>query len=81
MNEPAPAHASAGAPPVEVVPLGGLGEFGLNMMAISCGETTLLVDAGAMFPDADLPGVDLIVPDLTYLESRRGQIKGLILTH
>jgi ribonuclease J len=66
---------------VEVVPLGGLGEFGLNMMAISCGETTVLVDAGAMFPEADLPGVDLIVPDLTYLESRRGRIKGLFLTH
>jgi ribonuclease J len=64
-----------------VVPLGGLGEFGLNMMAISCGETTILIDAGSMFPDADLPGVDLIIPDLTYLESRRGQVKALVLTH
>ncbi|MGE3276235.1 MAG: ribonuclease J [Vicinamibacterales bacterium] len=70
-----------GAPPVDVVPLGGLGEFGLNMMAISCGETTIVVDAGAMFPESDLPGVDLIVPDLAYLEARRGQIKGLVLTH
>jgi len=77
----APADPSAGALPVDVVPLGGLGEFGLNMMAISCGETTILIDAGAMFPDADLPGVDLIIPDLTYLESRRGQVKALILTH
>ena len=70
-----------GAPPVDVVPLGGLGEFGLNMMAISCEETTIVVDAGAMFPEADLPGVDLIVPDLTYLESRKGQLKALVLTH
>ena len=47
------------------MPLGGLGEFGLNMMAVSCGETTIVIDAGSMFPDADLPGVDLIVPALT----------------
>lgn len=77
----APADSSAGALPVDVVPLGGLGEFGLNMMAISCGETTVLIDAGSMFPDTDLPGVDLIIPDLSYLESRRGQVKALVLTH
>ena len=77
----APAEGSAGAPSVDIVPLGGLGEFGLHMMAISCGETTILIDAGGMFPDADLPGVDLIVPDLTYLETRRGQIRALVLTH
>jgi ribonuclease J len=64
-----------------VVPLGGLGEFGLNMMAISCGETTIVIDAGAMFPELDLPGVDLIVPDLAYLEDRKGQLKALVLTH
>jgi ribonuclease J len=69
------------APPVDVVPLGGLGEFGLNMMAISCGETTIVIDAGAMFPELDLPGVDLIVPDLAYLENRKGQFKALVLTH
>ncbi len=74
-------EASASLPAVDVVPLGGLGEFGLNMMAISCGDTTIVIDAGAMFPEADLPGVDLIVPDLAYLESRRGQIKALVLTH
>ena len=72
---------SAGAPSVDVVPLGGLGEFGLNMMAISCGDTTIVIDAGAMFPEADLPGVDLIVPDLAYLENRKGQLKALVLTH
>jgi ribonuclease J len=75
-------HAvSGGVPPVDVVPLGGLGEFGLNMMAISCGETTIVIDAGAMFPEMDLPGVDLIVPDLAYLEDRKGQLKALVLTH
>jgi ribonuclease J len=75
------AAPSGGAPPVDVVPLGGLGEFGLNTMAISCGETTVVIDAGSMFPEPELLGVDLIVPDLTYLEARRGQVKALILTH
>ncbi|HEV8397845.1 MAG TPA: ribonuclease J [Vicinamibacterales bacterium] len=75
------------APPVvtpatlEVVPLGGLGEFGMNMMAVSWEDTTVLIDAGVMFPDPDQLGVDLIIPDFTYLESRRDQIKALVLTH
>lgn len=73
--------APAAALAVDVVPLGGLGEFGLNMMAISCGDTTIVVDAGAMFPEADQLGVDLIVPDLAYLEARKGQVKALVLTH
>jgi ribonuclease J len=73
--------AAPPAPVVDIVPLGGLGEFGLNTMAISCGETTIVVDAGAMFPEPDLLGVDLIIPDLAYLEARRGQVKALILTH
>ena len=68
-------------PSVDVVPLGGLGEFGLNMMAISCEDTTIVIDAGSMFPESDLLGVDLIVPDLAYLDSRRGQSKALVLTH
>ena len=66
---------------LEVVPLGGLGEFGMNMMALSWGDTTIVIDAGVMFPDPDQLGVDLIIPDLSWLEQRRGQIKALILTH
>ena len=66
---------------LEIVPLGGLGEFGMNMMAVSWEDTTILIDAGVMFPDPDQLGVDLIIPDLTYLETRRDQIKGLVLTH
>lgn len=73
--------APAAALAVDVVPLGGLGEFGLNMMAISCGDTTIVVDAGAMFPEADQLGVDLIIPDMAYLEGRKGQVKALVLTH
>lgn len=66
---------------VDVVPLGGLGEFGLNMMAVSCGDTTIVIDAGTMFPEADLPGVDLVVPSLDYLDLRGGKVDALILTH
>jgi ribonuclease J len=66
---------------LEVVPLGGLGEFGMNMMAISWEDTTVLVDAGVMFPDPDQLGVDLIIPDMTYVEARRGKVKALVLTH
>jgi ribonuclease J len=74
-------HSDAGGlgPALEVVALGGLGEFGLNMLAVSYGDTTVLVDAGSMFPGPDLPGVDLIVPDLTYLQGRR--VSALVLTH
>src|SRR5512145_1440018 len=66
---------------LEVVPLGGLGEFGMNMMAVSWEDTTVLIDARVMFPDPDQLGVDLIIPDLAYVESRRDQVKALILTH
>src|SRR5690349_21410490 len=66
---------------LEVVPLGGLGEFGMNMMAVSWEDTTILIDAGVMFPEPDQLGVDLIIPDMTFVESRRHNVKALILTH
>ena len=65
---------------LEVVPLGGLGEFGMNMLALSWQETTIVVDAGVMFPDPELLGVDRIIPDLTYLQ-QKGRAAALILTH
>ena len=70
-----------GEPLLEVVPLGGLGEFGLNVMAVSYAETLLAVDAGSMFPEPELLGVDLIIPDLTYLKQSRARHKALVLTH
>jgi ribonuclease J len=73
------AHVAPDDAALDVVPLGGLGEFGLNMMAVSYGDTTVLVDAGSMFPGPELPGVDLIIPDVSYLEGRR--IAALFLTH
>src|ERR1044072_6663168 len=65
---------------LEVVPLGGLGEFGMNMLALSWGDTTIVVDAGVMFPDPELLGVDRIIPDLTYLQ-QKGRAAALVLTH
>jgi ribonuclease J len=65
---------------LEVVALGGLGEFGMNMLALSWGDTTIVVDAGVMFPDPELLGVDRIVPDLTYLQ-QKGRPAALVLTH
>jgi ribonuclease J len=65
---------------LEVVPLGGLGEFGMNMLALTWGETTIVVDAGVMFPDPELLGVDRIIPDLTYLQ-QKGGAAALVLTH
>jgi ribonuclease J len=62
-----------------VIPLGGLGEFGMNMMVVACGETAILVDAGVMFPEPELLGVDLIIPDLRPLQQYR--ISALVLTH
>ena len=71
--------AGADTPPLEIVPLGGVGEFGMNMMVIACGDTAILVDAGVMFPEPELLGVDLIIPDFRPLEQYR--ISALVLTH
>jgi ribonuclease J len=65
---------------LEIVPLGGLGEFGMNMLALTWGETTIVIDAGVMFPDPELLGVDRIIPDLTYLQ-QKGPVAALVLTH
>jgi len=64
---------------LELIPLGGLGEFGMNMMVVAYGEDAILIDAGVMFPEPDLLGVDLIIPDLRQLSQYR--IHALVLTH
>ena len=65
--------------PLEIVPLGGVGEFGMNMMVIACGDTAILVDAGVTFPEPELLGVDLIIPDFRPLD--RYTISALVLNH
>jgi ribonuclease J len=66
---------------LQLIPLGGLGEFGMNCMAIRYGDDIIVVDAGMMFPDAELLGVDIVTPDFAYLEQNREKVLGLILTH
>jgi ribonuclease J len=66
---------------LKVIPLGGLGEIGLNMMAIQHDQYLLVVDAGLMFPDEHMPGVDLVIPDFQYLRQNKERIKSIILTH
>jgi len=64
-----------------VIPLGGLGEFGMNMMAFRFGEDILVVDAGMMFPESELLGVDLVIPDISYLKQNRQHVRAIVLTH
>src|SRR3982751_377117 len=66
---------------LDVVPLGGLGEFGMNLMAVSTADTTLVIDAGVMFAGPELPGVDLLIPDLSYLHQLPRRPAALLLTH
>src|SRR5262249_20008146 len=66
---------------LEVVPLGGLGEFGMHMMAFRSNGDIIVVDAGVMFPDEELLGVDIIVPDITYLLENKSEVKAIFLTH
>ena len=66
---------------LKVIPLGGLGEFGMHMMALRYGDDILVIDSGMMFPEDELLGVDLVTPDLTYLRDNRQHVRALILTH
>src|SRR5499425_1275464 len=66
---------------LHIVPLGGLGEFGMNCMAIRWGDDIIVVDAGMMFPEAELLGVDIVVPDISYLIENRQRVRAIVLTH
>jgi ribonuclease J len=66
---------------LHLVPLGGLGEFGMNCMAVRWGEDIIVIDAGLMFPESELLGVDIVVPDITYLIQNREKVRGIVLTH
>ena len=66
---------------LHLVPLGGLGEFGMNCMAVRWGDDIIVVDAGMMFPESELLGVDIVVPDISYLVENRHRVRGIVLTH
>ena len=63
------------------MPLGGLGEFGMNCMAVRWGDDIVVIDAGLMFPEAELLGVDIVVPEISYLTENRQHVRGIVLTH
>src|SRR5579885_1357660 len=66
---------------LQIVPIGGLGEFGMNSMALRYGDDIIVIDAGMMFPESELLGVDIVTPDFTYLQQNAALVRGLILTH
>src|ERR1700756_5204856 len=76
-----PATDTAPRGTVRIIPLGGLGEIGMNLMVYEYDEAAVIVDCGMMFPDATTLGVDVIVPDMTYLLERAGRVKAVFLTH
>ncbi|MCU0519756.1 MAG: ribonuclease J [Anaerolineae bacterium] len=66
---------------LQIIPLGGLGEVGKNMMALEYGRNIIVVDVGMMFPESDMPGVDYIIPDYRYLRGKEDRIRGVVITH
>ena len=66
---------------IRAIPLGGLGEIGRNMMVLECGDDSVVIDAGIMFPEEDMPGVDFAIPDFSYLRERRDRLRGVLITH
>ena len=69
------------AEPLKIIPLGGLDGIGKNMTAFECGDDMILVDAGLMFPDDNQPGIDLVLPDYTYVLENEHKLRGIIITH
>ena len=68
-------------PRISLIPLGGLGEIGKNMMAVRFGEKILVIDCGLMFPEEEMLGIDVVIPDISFLLENREQVLGIVLTH
>ncbi|MBO5955644.1 MAG: ribonuclease J, partial [Clostridia bacterium] len=66
---------------IKITPLGGLHEIGKNMTVLEYGSDLIILDAGLAFPDGDMLGIDMVIPDITYLQKHKNRIRGIILTH
>ena len=66
---------------VKVIPLGGLEQIGMNITAIECDDSIVVVDCGLSFPEEEMLGIDLVIPDVTYLKENIDKVKGFVITH
>lgn len=74
-------HRAVKRTPLKIIPLGGLNEIGKNMTVFECGNDMFIVDCGLAFPDSDMPGVDLVIPDFSYVEQNISKVRGIVITH
>ena len=81
MTDGLSAPPAVGGGRLSLVPLGGVGEIGRNLMAVECNDDIVVVDAGLMFPEQEMLGIDLVIPDITWLLDRAQRVRGIVLTH